>query len=87
MVYPACMHVHQHPCGAQGFTRFEAKIGEDNHASLQLFAGVGFVHKRHVAAFKEVTMTLQADAQHVESLRALLKDTVQREAYELGYTG
>lgn len=66
----------------QGYTRFEAKIGEDNQASLKLFADAGFVRKRHVAAFKEVTMAFEADAQLQESLRGLLIEHVQQATYD-----
>lgn len=79
---PVCLAHEQHACAHQKYARFEAKIGEDNEASLKLFADAGFVRTRYVAAFKEVTMVLEADQQRIDALHALLQDHVQRGAYD-----
>lgn len=43
-----------------GVTTFVAKIGFDNAASLNLFAGLGYVERSSSEIFREKTLTLPA---------------------------
>jgi len=53
---------------AQGVTRFFAKIGEDNGASLALFKSMGYVEVNYVAAFREHELAIAVDAELVAGL-------------------
>ncbi len=95
-VLTSATHVYNTPCSRhifpkrntrtiqQGYTRYEAKIGYTNSASLKLFADAGFVEKRRVDAFQEVTMALEVDAGYSEVLKGLLSKQVQIEQYDDG---
>ena len=45
-----------------GITRFFAKIGEDNVASLALFKSMGYVDVNYVEAFREHELAVVVDA-------------------------
>lgn len=51
-----------------GLTHFRVKIGLQNHASRQLFEGLGFKTVSLSEVFQEVTMELQADANPLSDL-------------------
>jgi len=53
-----------------GVTRFFAKIGEDNAASLALFKSLGYIEVNYVAAFRERELAMTADAVLAAQLEA-----------------
>ena len=57
---------------AQGLLYVTAKIGETNHASLQMFQGLGFQFSSNSKVFREVTLTCQLDGAQIGKL---LQDT------------
>jgi L-amino acid N-acyltransferase YncA len=51
-----------------GITRFRAKIGEVNSASLALFQKLGYKEVSRSSVFKEVTLELPVDGQVQQQL-------------------